>query len=219
MSGEPKTKRSPSSAARNETSLPLRRGVRARSGTSRIISSAAITHPKLRGRWPGRPSRGRRADEQAADRRSGHRRRLHHDRVQADGVRQVLARHQHRHQRLPRRRIEGADRRAQARPSHRAATPASGRGGSEAPASGPRTSPPLCVTSISFRRSHASATTPLIIENTTIGTKRTRPTKPSASALRSGGTSSDTCHSSAALCMNEPVNEKRRPHQRSRKLR
>ena len=41
----------------------------------------------------------------------------------------------------------------------------------------------VCVTSISLRRSNASATTPLTIEKTTIGTTRTSPTSPSASAL------------------------------------
>ena len=48
----------------------------------------------------------------AADRRTGHRRDLHHDRVQADRVGQMLARHERRHQRLPRRRVERAEGRA-----------------------------------------------------------------------------------------------------------
>ena len=60
---------------------------------------------------------------------------------------------------------------------------------------------------------HASATTPLIIEKTTIGTTRTRPTKPSASPFRAGDTSSDTCHSSAAFCIIDPVKETSRPIQ------
>ena len=66
---------------------------------------------------------------------------------------------------------------------------------------------------------HASATTPLIIEKTMIGTTLTSPTAPSASPLRSGGTSSDTCHSSAAFCMNVPMNDSSRPIQIRRKLR
>ena len=77
----------------------------------------------------------------------------------------------------------------------------------------------IWVKSISRRRSQASATTPLIIENTMIGTTRTRPTRPSARPLRSGGTSSDTCHRSAAFCIIEPVNETKSPIQISRKLR
>src|SRR5262249_658008 len=64
----------------------------------------------------------------------------------------------------------------------------------------------------------ASATTPLIMENTMIGTTFTRPTSPSASPLRSG-TSSDTCHSSAAFCIIEPVNDRNNPAQIRRKLR
>src|SRR5580765_799288 len=76
-----------------------------------------------------------------------------------------------------------------------------------------------CVNSINRRRSHASATTPLIIEKSTIGTTRTRPTRPSASPLRSGATSSETCHSSPAFCIIDPVNETKRPIQISRKLR
>ena len=77
-------------------------------------------------------------------------------------------------------------------------------------------SPPSASASISRRRSHASATTPLIIEKMTTGMTRTRPTKPSARPLRSGGTSSDTCHSSAAFCIIDPVNETSRPIQISR---
>ena len=52
-----------------------------------------------------------------------------------------------------------------------------------------------------------------------IGTTRTSPTNPSASAFRSGGTSSETCHRMAAFCMNEPVNERSRPTHSSRKSR
>ncbi len=57
------------------------------------------------------------------------------------------------------------------------------------------------------------------MENTTIGTTLTRPTRPSASAFLSGGTSSDTCHNSAAFCIIEPVTETSSPIQMSRKLR
>jgi hypothetical protein len=78
---------------------------------------------------------------------------------------------------------------------------------------------PDCVTIIKRRRLCASAITPAIIENVMIGTTRTRPTMPSASALLSGGASSDTCQSSAAFCMYEPVKESRRPTQSRRKLR
>src|SRR4051812_32761226 len=77
----------------------------------------------------------------------------------------------------------------------------------------------LCVTSIRRRRCHASATTPPISENTTIGTTRTRPTAPRASPFRSGATSSETCQRIAAACMLEPVKETNRPIQSSRKLR
>ena len=62
----------------------------------------------------------------------------------------------------------------------------------------------------------ASATTPLIIEKITTGATRTSPTTPSAIALRSGETSSDTCQSSAAFCIIEPVNETSSPIQISR---
>ena len=78
---------------------------------------------------------------------------------------------------------------------------------------------PVWVISISFRRSQASATTPLIIEKIMIGTTRTRPTIPSARPLRLRRTSSETCHSSAAFCIIEPVNDASRPSQISRKLR
>ena len=47
----------------------------------------------------------------------------------------------------------------------------------------------------------ASAATPLIMERTRMGPTRASPTSPSASARRSSGTSSDTCHSMAAACM------------------
>jgi hypothetical protein len=77
---------------------------------------------------------------------------------------------------------------------------------------------PLCVSSISFRRSDASATTPLMIEKITIGTKRNKPTRPSARPFRSGGTRSETCHSSAAFCIHVPVNESSRPIQIRRKF-
>ena len=61
--------------------------------------------------------------------------------------------------------------------------------------------------------------TPLIIEKTTIVTTLTRPTMPSASARWSGGTKSDTCHNSAAVCMVDPENEISCPIQSRRKLR
>ena len=77
----------------------------------------------------------------------------------------------------------------------------------------------VCVISISRRRSKASAATPLIIENRMTGKMRTSPTRPSAIARLSGGTSTDTCHSTAADCMKVPENETRRPIQSSRKLR
>jgi hypothetical protein len=45
------------------------------------------------------------------------------------------------------------------------------------------------------------------MEKKTIGISRTSPTMPRAIGRRSGGTSSDTCHSSAAVCMFDPENE------------
>src|SRR5438874_2222567 len=63
-----------------------------------------------------------------------------------------------------------------------------------------------------------SAATPLSSENAKIGTTRTSPTSPSAMPLRSGGTSSDTCQSSAACCMNDPAKDTPRPIQSSRKF-
>ena len=39
---------------------------------------------------------------------------------------------------------------------------------------------------------------------------------PSARPFRSGGTSSDTCHSSAAFCIVDPVNDASSPIQISR---
>ena len=76
-----------------------------------------------------------------------------------------------------------------------------------------------CVISISRRRSNASAATPLIIENSTTGKIRTSPTSPSAMARLSGGTSTETCHSTAEDCMKVPENETSRPIQSRRKLR
>jgi hypothetical protein len=78
---------------------------------------------------------------------------------------------------------------------------------------------PVCVRSISRRRSDASATTPLMMEKMTIGTNLTSPTMPSASPFRSGGTSSETCHRSAAFCIHVPVKESSRPIQIRRKFR
>ncbi len=46
-------------------------------------------------------------DHQAAEGRAGDRCHLHHDRVEGDRVRQMLGRHQIRHERLPRRQVEG----------------------------------------------------------------------------------------------------------------
>ena len=76
-----------------------------------------------------------------------------------------------------------------------------------------------CVTSISVRLFSASAATPLMSEKSRMGPMRARPTKPRASARRSSGTSSDTCHSTAADCMNVPVKDRRSPAHRSRKSR
>src|SRR5262249_18788896 len=56
-------------------------------------------------------------------------------------------------------------------------------------------------------------------ENITTGTTRTRPTRPSASARRLSGTSSETCQRMAADCMRLPENETSRPIQSRRKLR
>ncbi len=72
---------------------------------------------------------------------------------------------------------------------------------------------PVCVNSMRRRRFQASATTPLTIEKKTIGTTFTRPTRPRARPLRSGGTSSDTCHSSAAFCIVDPVIDASSPNQ------
>ena len=115
-----------------------------------------------------------------AERRAEHLRRLLHDRVEADRVRQILARDEARHERLPRGQVERADRGAQRR--QRVHRPDA----TSMPLKASRASPiatmaePVCVISISLRRSHASATTPLIIEKTMIGTTLTRPTAPSA---------------------------------------
>ena len=54
------------------------------------------------------PGDAARRDDDAAERRTGDRRHLHHDRVEGDGVRQVLARNEVGHERLPRREVEGA---------------------------------------------------------------------------------------------------------------
>ena len=65
----------------------------------------------------------------------------------------------------------------------------------------------VCVASISLLRSSASATTPLISENTMMGTTRTSPTIPSARPFRLAGTSKETCHSMAAVCIIDPEKE------------
>jgi hypothetical protein len=70
-----------------------------------------------------------------------------------------------------------------------------------------------------LRRSSASATTPERTEKTMIGTTFTRPTSPSARPLSSSGTSSETCHKTAAFCIIEPVVDKSCPVQSRRKLR
>src|SRR4051812_20410127 len=66
---------------------------------------------------------------------------------------------------------------------------------------------PVWVTSISLRRSSASATTPLTSENTMIGSTLTRPTPPSASPRSSGRTISETCQRIAADCIMVPAIE------------
>jgi hypothetical protein len=76
-----------------------------------------------------------------------------------------------------------------------------------------------CVTSVSRRRSSTSATTPLTSEKMTIGTMRTRPTIPRASALRSSGTRSDTCQRIAADCIIVPEKDTSWPTHSRRKLR
>src|SRR5204862_280509 len=75
------------------------------------------------------------------------------------------------------------------------------------------------VASITLRRSSASATTPLSIEKTMIGTTWTAPTSPSAIALRPGAARSDTCQRMAAVCIREPEKERSWPIQRSAKSR
>ena len=124
---------------------------------------------------------------------------LEHDRVEADRVRQVLARHEVGNERLARRQIERAGRGAARPRSRRPATrPSSPRNVSSA-----RTAASaamiVCVTSISLRRSSASAATPLTSENTTTGTTRDQPDEARARA-RAGrpATSSETCHRIAA---------------------
>ena len=52
------------------------------------------------------PSQAGRRDHDAAERRAGDRRHLEHGGVEADRIRQMLAGHQHRQQRVPRRQVE-----------------------------------------------------------------------------------------------------------------
>ena len=78
---------------------------------------------------------------------------------------------------------------------------------------------PACVMNITRRRSDASASVPPAMEKKMIGISRTSPTMPSAIGRRCGGTSSDTCHSSAAVCMFDPENEMSCPVQSRRKFR
>ncbi len=154
-----------------------------------------------------------RGDQQAAEGRPGHRSRLKHDGIQADGVRQMLARNERRHQSLPRRQVECRRPPHRGPPAHRSATRASRRRTPEPPGRAARSPSRLCVNIISRRRFQASATTPLSIEKRMIGTTLTRPTMPSASPLRAGGTSSETCHRRAAFCMVDPVIDASRPSQ------
>ena len=91
ISGDRKTKRSPSRAAPTRRRRRSRR-IRGAAGTSRIISSAAMTHANEQALSDVDPADAARGDEQPAERRPGDRCDLHHDRVQADGVGQVLAR-------------------------------------------------------------------------------------------------------------------------------
>ena len=100
MSGERNTNCSPSSAARSETSASDpgrgRRALRQRRASSAARRSRRRTKSRSR-RYD--PADARRGDEEPAERRADDRGGLKHDRVQADGVRQVLARHERRHQR------------------------------------------------------------------------------------------------------------------------
>jgi len=65
----------------------------------------------------------------------------------------------------------------------------------------------------------SSASVPPAMEKKMIGISRTSPTMPSAIGRRCGGTRSDTCHSSAAVCMFDPENEMSCPVQSRRKFR
>ena len=78
---------------------------------------------------------------------------------------------------------------------------------------------PPCVMYMSRRRSIASAITPLMSENTMIGTTRTSPTMPSAMPRWISGTSSDTSHRIAAFCIIEPAIETSWLDHSSRKFR
>src|SRR5438874_2653530 len=64
-----------------------------------------------------------------------------------------------------------------------------------------------------------AATTPLTIEKAMIVATLTTPTRPSASPFRSGDTSRETCHSSAAFCIVDPVSETNSPIHIRRTLR
>src|SRR5262245_46004575 len=72
---------------------------------------------------------------------------------------------------------------------------------------------------MSLRRFQASATTPLIIENTMTGATRTSPTIPNARAFRDGAARSETCQRIAGFCMSDPVIETNRPIHSKRKFR
>ena len=63
----------------------------------------------------------------------------------------------------------------------------------------------LVVTSISLRRSKASATTPENSAQMRIARNLNRPTRPSASGRERSSTSSATCQSTAAFCIIEPA--------------
>src|ERR671928_1020607 len=82
-----------------------------------------------------------------------------------------------------------------------------------------RSAMPVCVMSITLRRSSTSATTPLTSDRTMIGTTRTRPTNPSASPFCPGATSKEICQRIATFCIIEPHIEINCPSQSSRKLR
>ena len=104
---------------------------------------------------------------------------------------------------------------AMRRTSQGRARPANVRSASPAAASAIAT----CATSMSRRRSNASAITPLHSPKTKMGPTRARPTRPSARAFHSGGARIETCQRSAAVCIIEPDIETSWPSHRRRKFR